>query len=382
MNYGEESIKRHLEHHGKLTVESTFPLENREDLSIAYTPGVAAVCQEIAAHPEMANTLTIKGHSVAVVTDGSAVLGLGNIGALAGLPVMEGKAALFKAFGGIDAYPICLSTQNVDEIVAAVIAIAPGFAAINLEDISAPRCFEVERRLIEALEIPVMHDDQHGTAVVLLAGLTNALKVVGKKLPEVRIVVVGAGAAGVASVELMLAAGAQHVTVVDSVGIIAVGREKMNPTKDDLARRINQDGRTGSLAEAMVGADVIIGLSQPGLINEEMIRSMTAQPIVFAMANPTPEIMPELAKAAGAAVVATGRSDYANQVNNVLAFPGMFAGAIRSGLKRFTPEVRLAAAMALAAATAEPTAEHILPTPFEPGIAEKVAAAVESTVTY
>jgi malate dehydrogenase (oxaloacetate-decarboxylating) len=376
MDYAEESLKRHAERGGKLVVTSTFPLETKDDLSVAYTPGVAAVCLAIAADKARARALTIKGRSIAVVTDGSAVLGLGNIGPEAALPVMEGKAALFKRFGGLDAYPICLATQDTEGIIAAVKAIAPGFAGINLEDISAPRCFEIERRLIDELGIPVMHDDQHGTAIVLLAGLKNALRVVGKSLADIRVVIVGVGAAGVASAELLMAAGARRLTMIDSVGIIAEGRERMNGVKDDLARRINPERRTGTLGEAMAGADVFIGLSQPGLVTAAMVRSMNADPIVFAMANPTPEIMPDEATAAGAAVVATGRSDFANQVNNVLAFPGVFAGAVRSGLTKITPEVRLAAAEAIAGLVPEPTADRIIPSPFDAGVAEAVAAAV------
>ncbi|MDD5251750.1 MAG: NADP-dependent malic enzyme [Patescibacteria group bacterium] len=376
MDFGQISLERHREKRGKLDVIPTFPLETRDDLAIAYTPGVAAVCQEIAAHPERVSELTIQGRSIAVVTDGSAVLGLGNIGALAALPVMEGKAILFKHFGGLDAYPICLATQDVDEIVRAVLAIAPGFAGINLEDISAPRCFEVERRLVEALNIPVMHDDQHGTAIVVLAALTNALKVTNRDLAAASIVISGAGAAGLATAELLLAAGVRRLTVLDSRGIIATGREGMNIYKEDLARRINPERRTGTLVDALQNADVFIGVSQPGIVTAEMVKSMAPQPIVFAMANPIPEIMPDVAKAAGAAVVATGRSDYPNQVNNVLVFPGIFAGAIKSGLKRFTPAVRLAAAHALADLVADPQPERILPSPLEPGVAEAVAGAI------
>ncbi|MBI4592534.1 NADP-dependent malic enzyme [Candidatus Uhrbacteria bacterium] len=382
MNYSEASLEMHKRYKGKLSVESVVPIENKEDLSTAYTPGVAEPCRVIAADKERAWDLTIKGRTVAVVTDGSAVLGLGNIGPEAGLPVMEGKAALFKRFAGVDAFPICLATQDVDEIVQTVKRIAPGFGGINLEDIAAPACFEVERRLIEELDIPVMHDDQHGTAVVVLAGLLNALKVVGKKLEDVSVVISGAGAGGMGVTHLLFEAGLQKLTMVDSKGIIAPGREGMNSYKEDLAVRINPEGRTGSLADALVGADVFIGVSQPGLVTADMVSTMAPRAIVFAMANPIPEIMPDEALAGGAAVVATGRSDFPNQVNNVLAFPGIFKGALEGRLRRITPAMRVAAAHALAKLVPEPTNEKIMPSPFEPGLADVVAEAVKRVASY
>jgi malate dehydrogenase (oxaloacetate-decarboxylating) len=380
MNYSEQSLIEHKKHHGKLEITSTFPLETREDLSVAYTPGVAEPCRVIAKNKELAYDYTIKGRSVAVVTDGSAVLGLGNIGPEAGLPVMEGKAVLFKRFANIDAYPICLATQNVDEIVATVKNIAPGFGGINLEDISAPNCFEVERRLIEELDIPVMHDDQHGTAVVVLAGLLNALKLADKKMEDVHAVISGAGAAGMGVVSLLMEVGLKRIDMIDSKGMIAEGREGMNSYKDALAAKINPEKKTGTLADALKGADVFIGVSQPNLISIEMVQSMNAKPILFAMANPIPEIMPDLAKEAGAFIVATGRSDFPNQVNNVLAFPGLFKGVLDGRIRKFTPAMRVAAARAIANMVQEPSVEKILPTPFEPGIAEAVAHAVRASV--
>ncbi len=377
MNYNDASLEMHKRYKGKLSVESVVPIENKDDLSTAYTPGVAEPCRAIAANKDLVWDLTIKGRTVAVVTDGSAVLGLGNIGPEAGLPVMEGKAILFKRFAGVDAFPICLATQNVDEIVETVKRIAPGFGGINLEDIAAPACFEVERRLIEELDIPVMHDDQHGTAVVVLAGLLNALKVVGKKLEEVSVVISGAGAAGMGITHLLFEAGMTKLTMIDSKGIIAPGRDGMNSYKEALAARINPEGRTGSLADALVGADVFIGVSQPGLVTADMVRTMADKAIVFAMANPIPEIMPDVARAGGAAIVATGRSDFPNQVNNVLAFPGIFKGALEGRLRRITPAMRVAAAHALAKLVPEPTAEKIMPSPFEAGLADVVAEAVK-----
>ena len=377
MKYAQESLELHKKKQGKLEIQSTFPMENTDDLSIAYTPGVAEPCRVIAADKSRAWDLTIKGRSVAVVTDGSAVLGLGNIGPEASLPVMEGKAVLFKHFAGVDAYPICLDTQDVEEIIQAVKWLAPGFGGINLEDISAPRCFEIERRLVEELDIPVMHDDQHGTAVVVLAGLINALKVVGKRIEDIRVVVSGAGAGGMGVASLLFDAGLNHMDMIDSRGIIALGRGGMNPYKDELAEHINPDGHHGTLADALKGADVFIGVSQPGLVDEEMVRSMAAQPIIFALSNPVPEIMPDIALAAGAAVVATGRSDFPNQVNNVLAFPGIFKGALEGRMKTITPTMRVAAATALSKMVPEPTAHKILPSPFDDGVADVVAEAVK-----
>jgi len=379
MNYFERSVEEHRAKKGKLSVNSLFPIESIDDLAIAYTPGVAEPCRRIAEHPEEVYELTIKGRSVAVVTDGTAVLGLGDIGPEAALPVMEGKAALFKRFANIDAYPICLATKDTEEIIQTVKRIAPGFGGINLEDISAPRCFEIERRLIEELDIPVMHDDQHGTAVVVLAGLMNALKVTGKTMEEITVVLSGSGAGGLGIASLLLEAGVKKMIILDSVGIIALGREGMNDYKDVFAKRINPEGRTGSLADALVGADVFIGVSKAGLVTQEMVRSMNTDAILFALANPVPEIMPEEAKEAGARVIATGRSDYPNQVNNVLAFPGIFKGAMMARTK-ITPAMRIVAAKALSEMVEKPTAEKIIPSPFDPGVAEAVAQAVMNNV--
>jgi malate dehydrogenase (oxaloacetate-decarboxylating) len=377
MDYNEQSLEAHKRHMGKLDVTSSFPLETTEDLSIAYTPGVAEPCRVIAEDVDRAWDLTIKGRTVAVVTDGSSVLGLGNIGPEAGLPVMEGKAALFKRFANVDAFPICLATQDVDEIVETVKRIAPSFGGINLEDIAAPACFEVERRLIEELDIPVMHDDQHGTAVVVLAGLLNALKVVDKEIGDVKVVMSGAGAGGMGIANLLLDAGVTKMAMVDSRGMIAQGRERMNPYKDELAARINPEAETGTLADALVGADVFVGVSQPGLVTPEMVQSMNDGAIIFALSNPVPEIMPEEARAGGAAVIATGRSDFPNQVNNALAFPGIFKGVLESRSKTITREMLVAAAHALSKMVPEPTAEQIMPSPFAPGLADVIAEAVQ-----
>ncbi len=377
MNYSEESLKKHKETMGKLNVTSAFPVESIDDLSIAYTPGVAEPCRAIAEDVTLAYELTIKGRSVAVVTDGSAVLGLGNIGPEAALPVMEGKALLFKRFGNLDGYPICLATQDVEEIIQTVKNISPGFGAINLEDISAPRCFEIERRLVEELDIPVMHDDQHGTAVVVLAGLMNALKVVGKSMNDITVTITGSGAGGLGIANLLLAAGVTHMKIVDSRGMIAVGRERMNTYKDEMAARINPDAIEGSLADAMTGADVFVGVSKADLLDEETVRLMNKDAIVFALSNPVPEVMPDVAKKAGVKIVGTGRSDFPNQVNNSLVFPGMFKGALMHGLKKFTDKERLAAARALAGMVSEPTADKIIPGPFEEGIADTIAAAMK-----
>jgi malate dehydrogenase (oxaloacetate-decarboxylating) len=377
MNYNEQSLEAHKRHMGKLDVTSSFPLETTEDLSIAYTPGVAEPCRVIAENKERAWDLTIKGRTVAVVTDGSSVLGLGNIGPEAGLPVMEGKAALFKRFADVDAFPICLATQDVDEIVETVKRIAPSFGAINLEDIAAPACFEVERRLIEELDIPVMHDDQHGTAVVVLAGLLNALKVVGKDIADVKVVMSGAGAGGMGIANLLLDAGVTKMAMVDSRGMIAQGRERMNPYKNELAARINPEAETGTLADALVGADVFVGVSQPGLVTPEMVQSMNDGAIIFALSNPVPEIMPEEARVGGATVIATGRSDFPNQVNNALAFPGIFKGVLESRSKKITREMLVAAAHALSKMVPEPTADQIMPSPFAPGLADVIAEAVQ-----
>lgn len=381
-NFSERSLELHQQHTGKLEITSKVPLETMEDLAIAYTPGVAEPCRVIASDRTQAMTLTMKGNTVAVVTDGSAVLGLGNIGPEAALPVMEGKAILYKKFAGIDAVPICLSTQDTEEIIATIKRIAPTFGGIHLEDISAPRCFEIEERLERELDLPVMHDDQHGTAVVVLAGLLNALKVVQKKMSDVRIVVSGAGAAGIAIAWLLREAGATKISLLDSKGVIGIGRQGMNPWKEKLAQAISDsDTQAGmSLADAVKGADVFIGVSQPNLLSQEMVRHMAPKAIVFAMANPIPEIMPDDARQAGAAVVATGRSDFPNQVNNVLAYPGLFLGALRNQVKSFTLATKVRAAEALAASVTMPATEKILPSVFEKGVAEAVAAVVRPPV--
>ncbi len=379
MNYGEESIRQHERHGGKLRIESTLPVTNTEELSIAYTPGVAAVCQEIAADRSRARDLVATKNMVAVVTDGSAVLGLGNIGPEAALPVMEGKCALFKTFAGIDAFPIALATQDVDEIVETVLRIAPTFGGINLEDISAPRCFEIEERLRAALEIPVFHDDQHGTAIVVLAGLINALKVTGKTKEEVRIVVTGSGAAGIAIVSLLQQAGFPRVTIVDGGGIVSKCREDLNVAQEKILQCCAISEVCGGLAEAVVGKDVFIGVSAPNILTTEMLATMNPNPIIFALANPVPEIDPQTALDAGAAVVATGRSDYPNQVNNALAFPGIFRGALDARISQITDAMKLKAAEALAALVEKPTAERIIPGPFEEGIVEAVSNAVKNT---
>ncbi|WP_028569475.1 NADP-dependent malic enzyme [Salinispora tropica] len=362
---------------GKLAVASTVPLTSREDLSLAYTPGVAQVCAAIAAEPRLADDYTWAGHTVAVVTDGSAVLGLGNIGPHAAMPVMEGKAVLFKQFGGVDAVPICLNTQDVDEIVAAVRALAPSFGGINLEDISAPRCFEVERRLDEALDIPVFHDDQHGTAIVVLAALRNAAALLNRKLGDLRVAISGAGAAGVAVTRMLVAGGVnpEQVVVCDSRGILGQHREGLTGTKAELAELTNGDGRRGDVAEALRGADVLIGVSG-GQIPEAAVAGMAPGGIVFALANPTPEVHPRVA-AQHVAVVATGRSDHPNQINNVLAFPGVFRGALDARATRITDGMKVAAADAIAGVVADSLApEAIVPSPLDPRVAPAVAEAV------
>ena len=370
------SVDLHRLHQGSFAQTSLIPLETREDLAVAYTPGIAAVCQAIHASPEEAYALTIKGRSVAVVTDGTSVLGLGDIGPEAALPVMEGKSLLFKKFGNIDAYPICLATKEVDEIVETVVRIAPGFAGINLEDIAAPACFEVERKLRERLSIPVIHDDQHGTAIVVLAGLLNALKVVGKERASAKVVLMGAGAAGLATAHLLIDAGIRNLTLVDSKGILAPGREDMNTYKDDLAQKTNPTGKRGSLTDALQGADVFIGVSRANLLTTEMVQSMAEEAIIFALANPIPEILPDVARAAGAHVVATGRSDFPNQVNNALVFPGLFRGLIDARRSQVRSADFVAAAEALAALVEHPTAEKIIPSLFDEGVAQAIAQSV------
>ena len=375
------ALEEHKKYQGKLSVEVKVPMKDKRDLSLYYTPGVAEPCKVIAEDEATVYDYTGKGNTVAVISDGSAVLGLGNIGAKASIPVMEGKCALLKAFSGIDAIPLCLETQDVQEIVQIVKALEPTLGGINLEDISAPRCFEIEERLIEEMNIPIFHDDQHGTAIVCLAGLINALKVVGKKAEEVRVVVSGAGAAGIAITKLFLKYGFGDIILQDSRGLIYEGREEgMNKYKDEIAKVTNRDALKGGLEVAMEGADVFVGVSKPGIVSKEMVRSMASDPIIFAMANPVQEISPEDAAEAGAAVIATGGSNYPNQVNNVLVFPGIFKGVLQARGRKITDEMKLAAAEALAELVEEPSAEKIIPDAFEPGVADVVAEAVAKLV--
>ncbi|MEI7740900.1 MAG: NADP-dependent malic enzyme [bacterium] len=380
MTLGERSIEMHKKFGGKIEVTAKVPLATREDLSLAYTPGVADVVLAVAANPALAFELTCRKNTVAVVSDGSAILGLGNLGALASLPVMEGKAALFKSFGGVDAFPIVLNTQDVEEIIETVVRIAPSFGGINLEDISAPRCFEIEARLRELLDIPVFHDDQHGTAIVVLAALLNALKVVGKNIADVRAVVSGAGAAGTAVVKLLMLAGLRDVVVFDSKGALHSGRTDLNDAKIELMKMTNPRNVSSDLRGALVGADLFLGLSQPGVVDESGIASMAPRAIVFAMANPTPEIMPDLAKSAGAMVVATGRSDFPNQVNNAFIFPGFFRGLLDARVKKVTEKMKLAAAHALAETVDNPGPENILPDILDTRISGIIAKAVRDMV--
>ncbi len=379
MDYMKESLRLHYELKGKIEVVARAPVNDRESLSLAYTPGVAQPCLEIQKDISKSYELTRRWNTVAVVTDGTAVLGLGDIGPEAGMPVMEGKCVLFKSFGGVDAIPLCIRSKDPDEIVNTVALLAGSFGGVNLEDISAPRCFEIERKLKERCDIPIFHDDQHGTAVITLAGLRNALKVVGKKLEAVRIVISGAGAAAMAIARLLLSAGARDVTLCDRTGAIFAGRPAgMNPAKEEIAAITNPAGRTGSLADVLKGADVFIGVSAPGLVTPEMVRSMNRDAVVFACANPTPEIFPADAKAAGAAVVASGRSDFPNQINNVLAFPGIFRGALDARASDINEEMKLAAAGALAdlISPEELSADCIIPAAFDPRVCPAVAAAV------
>ena len=372
----------HEEWNGKLETIAKSHVKTREDLAIAYTPGVAEPCKVIAKDPEAAYKYTIKSNTVAVVSDGSAVLGLGNIGALAAMPVMEGKAVLFKEFGGVNAVPICLDTQDTEEIIKTVVNIAPAFGGINLEDISAPRCFEIEERLKELLDIPVFHDDQHGTAIVVLAGIINALKVTGKKKEDCRVVVNGAGSAGVAITKLLLTYGFKHVTMCDKLGIIGKDYPDLNWMQQKMTEVTNLENQTGTLADALRGADIFVGVSAPNIVSAEMVASMNKDAILFAMANPVPEIMPDVAKAAGAKVVGTGRSDFPNQVNNVIAFPGIFKGALEGHARQITEEMKLAAAKAIAGLVSdeELNEDFIMPEPFDPRVADVVSQAVKSHI--
>ncbi|MBW9155395.1 NAD-dependent malic enzyme [Clostridium sp. FP2] len=378
MSIQEESLKMHKENRGVLEVIGKIKLETKHDLSIAYTPGVAEPCLEIAKDKNKVYDYTIKGNTVAIVTNGTAVLGLGNIGPEAGLPVMEGKALLFKKFGGIDAFPICLDTEDPEEIIRTVKLISPVFGGINLEDIKAPECFYIEKRLKEELDIPVFHDDQHGTAIVVLAGLYNALKFVNKKLESVKIVINGAGSAGIAVCKLLLSAGAKNIVLCDKHGAVAEGDTILNPAQAEIAKITNRDIERGTLKEVIVGMDVFIGVSAPGVLTSEMVSTMNKNSIVFAMANPTPEIMPDVAKDAGAAVVATGRSDFANQINNVLVFPGIFKGALAVRTKEINDEMKLGAARGIAnlISNEKLAADYIIPDVFDPRVCESVATEV------
>ncbi|MGB9678897.1 MAG: NAD(P)-dependent malic enzyme [Thermoanaerobacteraceae bacterium] len=378
MDIKEESLILHKNNHGKISIKSKVPLKNEKDLSLAYTPGVAQPCLEIYKNEELVYEYTSKGNLVAVVTDGSAVLGLGNIGSTASMPVMEGKAILFKQFGGIDAFPICLNTQDVNEIVKTVVNISPTFGGINLEDISAPRCFEIEKKLKEVLDIPVFHDDQHGTAVVVLAGIINSLKMLNKELKDIVAVVNGAGAAGIAITKLLLSGGIKDVIVCDRTGIIYEGRPEMDFSKVEISKISNKKRLKGNLSEAVKGTDIFIGVSAPDVLDEEMIKSMAEDPIIFALANPEPEIYPQRAKKAGAKIVGTGRSDFPNQINNVLAFPGIFRGALEVRAREINEEMKIAAAYAIAqiAFLDGLTFEYIIPKPFDKRVLKNVALEV------
>ena len=385
MDYAKESLKKHYEWAGKLRMVSAVPVETADDLSLAYTPGVAQPCLEIRKDPDKSYDLTLRHNLCAVITDGSAVLGLGDIGPEAGMPVMEGKCVLFKAFGNVDAIPLCVKSKDVDEFVNTVYLISGSFGGINLEDISAPRCFEIERRLKEKCDIPIFHDDQHGTAVITLAGLTNALKVVHKKKEDIKVVTSGAGAAAIAIVKLLLSAGFTNITMCDRDGAIYAGRSGLNPIKEEMASVTNREKTAGPLSEVIRGADVFIGVSAPGLLTREMVQTMNRDAIIFACANPTPEIFPDEARAGGAAVISTGRSDYPNQINNVLAFPGIFRGAFDVRASDINEEMKMAAAMALAGLVSEEelSAEYIIPAAFDrrvgPAVAEAVAEAARRT---
>ena len=382
MTNSEKALKMHEEWHGKIETCAKSHVNSREDLAIAYTPGVAEPCKVIAKDPEAAYTYTMKSNTVAVVSDGSAVLGLGNIGALAAMPVMEGKAVLFKEFGGVNAVPICLDTQDTEEIIKTVVNIAPAFGGINLEDISAPRCFEIEERLKELLDIPVFHDDQHGTAIVVLAGIINAMKVTGKDKESSKVVVNGAGSAGVAITKLLLTYGFKHVTMCDINGILGKDSKDLNWMQEKMVEVTNLEQKTGKLADALKGADIFVGVSAPNIVTPEMVASMNKDAILFAMANPAPEIMPDIAKAAGAKVVGTGRSDFPNQVNNVVAFPGIFKGALEGRATAITEDMKLATAKAIAGLVPdeELNENNILPEAFDPRVADVVSRAVKELI--
>ncbi len=382
MTTAEKALALHKEWNGKLETVSKSPIKSREDLSLAYTPGVAEPCKVIAQDKEAAYTYTMKANTVAVVSDGSAVLGLGNIGPHAAMPVMEGKAVLFKEFGNVNAVPICLDTQDTEEIIKAVTWLAPGFGGINLEDISAPRCFEIEERLKATLDIPVFHDDQHGTAIVVLAGIINGLKLVNKKKEDCKVVVNGAGSAGVAITKLLLTYGFKNVIMCDKIGILYKGAEGLNWMQEKMVEITNPNNEKGTLADALKGADIFVGVSAPGIVTKEMVASMNHDSILFAMANPTPEIMPDLAKEAGARIVGTGRSDFPNQVNNVVAFPGIFKGALEGRAKQITEEMKLAAANAIASLVSdeELADDNIMPQAFDPRVADVVANAVKANI--
>lgn len=378
MDYAKEALRLHEQWQGKIEVVATVPVSTKDDLSLAYTPGVAQPCLEIQKDPAKSYTLTRRHNLCAVITDGSAVLGLGDIGPEAGMPVMEGKCVLFKAFGGVDAFPLCIKTQDVDEFVRTVYLLSGSFGGVNLEDIAAPRCFEIERKLKELCDIPIFHDDQHGTAVITLAGLTNALKVVGKRKEDIKVVISGAGAAAISICKLLLSAGVRDVTLCDRQGAICAGRAGLNWIKEEMAAVTNLRRQNGSLADVVAGADVFIGVSRPGMLTREMVQTMNRNAIIFACANPTPEIFPDEAKAGGAAVVSTGRSDYPNQINNVLAFPGIFRGAFDVRARDINEEMKMAAAQALAGLISEDelSADYIIPKAFDPRVGPAVAAAV------
>lgn len=382
MDVYEKSLQLHEQWAGKMSTEPKCQVKTREDLSLAYTPGVAEPCRKIAENPSDVYKYTQKGNTVAVISDGSAVLGLGNIGAAAAMPVMEGKAVLFKSFGNVNAVPICLDTQDTEEIIKTVINIAPAFGGINLEDISAPRCFEIERRLNEALDIPVFHDDQHGTAIVVLSGIINGLRITGKKKEECKVVVNGAGSAGIAITKLLLTYGFKNVTMCDRYGIINKDYEGLNWMQEEMIKVTNLSNQSGTLADALVGADIFVGVSAPGIVTPEMVASMNKDSILFAMANPTPEIMPDVAKKAGARIVGTGRSDFPNQVNNVIAFPGIFKGALEGHASIITEEMKLAAAQAIAdlVSDEELNDDFIMPEAFDERVADTVSAAVKSHI--